>query len=481
MQLEAAATVREPRVLFAPPADRGGTLTVHPAFAELFARVGLQHPASFLDLPGEVVSGHADRHVVRVAVPGAPRAFYLKRQHVVGWREKLRNWRAGFGWASRCAREAALLEELTAAGLPAPSWAAFGTHGRQAFLLVEEVADAVDLRRLLGTNALSQPQRSALARRIGGAVAAVHAAGFETPDLTAKHVLVNPRTFELTFLDWPSAGRGVTDAARADALGALHASVSPELASPTDRLRVLAAYRAQGRAPENLLARALGAAARHATRRSVRDQLQPGARPQRLVWLAGEAVCAVPEIAAVWPTPAIRSPFYGSGPTGALKVRMAGRDAVLARGRESAPLGRLRAWVRATPWRSEGVTIGRVLFHLERYGVPAPRLMGFGQRLTGLVSAEWFALYDAPPGVPLRKWRRTASSSARRAALASVLACLDALHAAGCVLTDPKNAFAFDNGRVSVADPRAVRIVRQVGAATRRRDARAAARLLGAE
>ena len=108
----------------------------------------------------------------------------------------------------------------------------------------------------------------------------------------------------------------------------------------------------------------------------------PRANAQRLVWLAGEAVCAVPEVAAVWPRPAIAPPFYGFGPDGASQVKFAGRDAILLRGRTSAPFGRFRAWLRAIPWRSPGVTVGRVLFHLERYGVPAVRLLAFGQRFT---------------------------------------------------------------------------------------------------
>ena len=212
MPLEATARpearIREPQVVFAPHPDTSGTLTVHPAFAEMFARAGLTCAAAFLELPGEVVSGHADRHVMRVEVPGAPQAFYLKRQHVVGWREKFRNRQAGFGWASRCAREAELLKQLEAANLPAPRWCAFGTHGGRAFLLVEEVPNAVDLRRVLSDNALSLRQRRTLAARIGEAVASVHAAGFRTPDLAAKHVLVNPDTLRITFLDWQSATRG---------------------------------------------------------------------------------------------------------------------------------------------------------------------------------------------------------------------------------------------------------------------------------
>src|SRR5207248_942677 len=133
----------------------------------------------------------------------------------------------------------------------------------------------------------------------------------------------------------------------------------------------------------DLARRVAAAAARLADRRSIRDQRQctataPG---QRLVWLAGEAVCAVPDVAAIWPRPATTAPFYG-GDAGTFPVRLAdGHDVVLIRGRSFAPLGRLRAWLRGRPWRSPGVTLGRVLFHLERYGVAAPRLLAFGQRL----------------------------------------------------------------------------------------------------
>ena len=128
---------------------------------------------------------------------------------------------------SRCEREATLLRQLEEANLPAPRWAAFGSHGGRAFLLVEEVPGAVELRRLLSDNALSPASRCELAERIGRAVADVHAAGFTTPDLTAKHVLVDPRTLAVTFLDWQSSARGtVSDAARADAIGALHASLA---------------------------------------------------------------------------------------------------------------------------------------------------------------------------------------------------------------------------------------------------------------
>jgi tRNA A-37 threonylcarbamoyl transferase component Bud32 len=468
-------------VVFAPGAP-GGTLTVNPAFAPLFAQAGLKYAAGFLNLPGEVVSGHADRHVARIEIPGAPHALYLKRQHVVGPRERLRNRLAGFGWVSRCEREAVVLQQLEAEKLPAPRWAAFGTHEGRAFLLVEEVPGAIDLRRVLA-GAPSPVRRCELATRLGATLAAVHAAGFATPDLSAKHVLVNPETLAIAFLDWQSATRhaAVSESARADALGALSASLTGALDAPDEWMGVLTAYRKGSAVDPQFAAAVARAGDRHAKRRSVRDQLQPAINSQRLVWLAGEAVCAIPDVAAVWPRPAIAPPFYGFGPDGSSRIRFAGRDAVLIRGCSSAPFGRFRAWLRAVPWRSPGVTAGRVLFHLERYGVPASRLLAFGQRFVSGVSAEWFAMYEAPPGVPLWKWRWTAPSAERRAVFDSAAQCLQKLHDSGCVLTDPKTALAVCAGHASIGDPRAVRIVRRVSDSARRSDLRNVARLLEVE
>jgi tRNA A-37 threonylcarbamoyl transferase component Bud32 len=477
-----ASQLRDPRLVFE-PGEPGGTLTVDPAFAAVFSRVGLTSAGAFIAAPGEVVSGHPDRHVARLEVPGASGAFYLKRQHVVGWREKWRNHRAGFGWVSRCEREAAILRQLRSAGLPAPRVAAFGTHGSRAFLVLEQVV-GVELRRLLSDNQLSLTDQGELARNLGRAVAAIHAAGFSTPDLTAKHVLVHPDTLTVTFLDWQSAQRSpaVSTTDRADALGALHASLAHSLASRADRARTYRAYSESFAGPVDFTRLVLRAAARHADRRSVRDQLQPLAaeRAQRLVWLAGEAVCVVPEAAPEWPKPAIAPPFYGCGPVGATTVRFAGRDAVLIRGVEFAPVGRLRAWMRSTPWRSPGVTAGRVLFHLERYGIPAPQLIAFGQRLTDRMRAEWFVLHEAPSGVPLGEWLQRASATELRDLAGPLTEFVRKLHATGCVLRDAAAAFAVCGDSISITDPLAVRIVRRVSRTIRERDVRLVTHLLEA-
>lgn len=427
-------------VLFRPSLDtRGGWCRVNPAFAGMLARLGLDSATGFLELPGEVVSGHPDRHVRRVELPGQSPGLYLKRQHVVGWRERLRNGLAGFGPVSRCVREGELLRQLRAAGLAAPEWVAYGEDpdGR-AFLLLEEFVGS-DLRAVLSDTRLSPDVRHRLLTRIGRRIAQVHAAGFTTPDLSAKHILVSHDLTRVVFLDWQSAvrKRAVATADRVRALAALHASVADELAGPRERLRLLRAALAAARKSgvertrfSTLVRRVTDTAARLRHRRSFREQRLPVATApaQRLVWLEGEAVCAIPEVAAVWPVGGGMAPFYG-GPPGTVLLTEGDLRGVLVRGRSVAPLGRLAAWLRGRPWRSPGAVLGRLLFHLQRYGIAAPRLLAFGQRPTGPIGTEWFALHT-PPGEPL-------PDSPDAATCEGLGRLLRRLHEAGCRPTSP--------------------------------------------
>lgn len=455
-------------IVYRPTVTGGGWVEVNPAFAAGFGSLGIDSATGFLELPGEVVSGHPDRHVLRVVLPGFPNAFYLKRQHTVTLRERLRNRLDGFGWSSRCGREAAVLKELQANGLPAPRWAAFGEDGRgRAFLLVEEVAGAADLRHVLSEHAMPPESRARLATRLGALAARLHDAGFTTPDLTAKHVLVSPDGEVVTPIDWQSARRGavVPEKERVRALAALHASLADELASPRERLRVLRAALGPGRLAEFAdLVEETAIPLRE--RRSTRDQRQPvvTGSAQRLVWVAGEEVCAVPDVAAMWPRAAVAAPFYGCEP-GTLPHRLPdGREGVLIRGRSRAPFGRLKARLRGKPWRSPGASLGRILFHLERYGVPAPRLLAFGQRLTGAASAEWFALHTTPP-----KRITPDIDPATGEQLGRVLR---RIHDAGCrpVEGAPLSPYSLDDRGVSVGDVTRVRLTRQLGSHDRSHD-----------
>ncbi|HXD89172.1 MAG TPA: lipopolysaccharide kinase InaA family protein [Urbifossiella sp.] len=457
-----------------------GWVELHPRYRERFASLRLLTAEAFLDLPGEIVSGHPDRHVAKVQLPGWNTACFLKRQHSVGVRECFRQWRAGFGWSSRSVREARILRELEKECFDGPQWLAHGEDGQgQAFVLVEEIPEAVELRRLLSDSGLSHDERSRLAEGLGRTIAELHAAGFATPDLSAKHVFVNADIHEATLIDWQSSRRAAPGFSPLP-LAALHASLADQLAGRRERLRFLWAYRRTLRRVIPLprfseMARDIDCAAQQLlSRRSIRDQRQsPVTGPeQRLVWLAGEAVCAIPEIAANWPKPAIAAPFYNgpNSPDGSpITVSLPdGRRAELLRGRSFQPFAALLGRGRRTP----GANFGRLLFHLERYAIPAPRLYAFGQRILGTMRADWFVLHESEAGQPLAKWLTyTADVQERREAIEQANAILDQLHDAGCRLTGRAAPFRIsEEGRVMVGDLRAVRLVKSVSAKDRSAD-----------
>jgi tRNA A-37 threonylcarbamoyl transferase component Bud32 len=393
-------------------------IVFHPRYERFLRRCGVVSPEAALDLPGEVVCGHPDRHVARVEL-GAGRVVYLKREHAVGVRVRLRNARAGFGWVSRCEREAATLQRLEAAGLPGPQWLAYGADGAgRAFLIVDELP-AVELRAFLSDTGVSAFDRRQLAERAGRAVADLHDAGFGTPELAAKHLFVDPASLAVTLLDWQSSGP-LADADRPRQLAGLHATLSADLAGPRLRLRFLRAYLG-GRKAAGMARAVMAHADRIRDRSSVRDQRRP-APAQRLVWLAGEAVCVVPELVPDWPTPPTAAPFYDAPPGEEWVTFPDGRRALLVRYRTVDPLGRLAAVLREKPWRSPAARAARVLFHLERHGVPGPKLLAFGQRLTGPAAAESFVLYEPPTALPLPNLRECGRV-------------LRTLHDAGCRLT----------------------------------------------
>ncbi len=444
------------------PLPASGFIVVHPRHRAWLARHGVSTAADALELPGEIVCGHPDRHVVRVE--RARRVVFLKREHLVGWRTRFKNWRAGFGWVSRSVREAVTLRRLEAAGLPGPQWLAYGEDGRgRAFLLVDELTGSADLRTVLSDTRLSPDDRRVLAERAGRVVADLHEAGFGTPELAAKHVLVGRRPLTVNLLDWQSCPPpgAVSDPDRARQVATLAASLAGELATDRERLRFAWAYHRtvrQSRTAEKMPTPRFGAfvrdvlanAERIRNRSSVRDQRQAAGPPQRLVWLAGEEVCAVPDVAAVWPTPAVAEPVYAAAPPVSPEdvTLPDGRRAVLARFRTVAPVARLAAGLRGKPWRSPGAKVARVLFHLDRYGIAGPRLLAFGQRLTGPATADSFVLYEPIPDTTL-----TAEAPQIRAKL----------RAAGCEVVPGEAAFGTTpDGRDVVASPFAVRLTQRV-------------------
>jgi tRNA A-37 threonylcarbamoyl transferase component Bud32 len=121
---------------------------------------------------------------------------------------------------------------------------AVGCQNGQAFLLVRELPDAVDLHTCLAEHCTRSDQRRSLARILGETIARLHAAGFTHPDLYAKHVFVQLRDRSIVFIDFQRTMRRprVSWRRRWRDLAALNASLGDELVSFRERLGCLVAY-----------------------------------------------------------------------------------------------------------------------------------------------------------------------------------------------------------------------------------------------
>jgi hypothetical protein len=157
---------------------------------------------------------------------------------------------------------------------------------------------------------------------------------------------------------------------------------------------------------------------------------------QRLRWIEGEALCVV---RGFWRRCRGRVPDWL---TAVARLRIArprqtevvwlGRRLLL---RQSPPAGLLQrglAWLRGRRFTSPGLRQSGRAFRLERFGVPGPRLLAFGQRPDG----AGFILLQPPAGtVPLADWLRT-PHPLRAELLRAAGALLRRLHDAGYRLTD---------------------------------------------
>ena len=463
-----------------PSPESLGSIHFHPRYEHFLKRREICSATDALALVGEIVCGHPDRHVAKVKLKN--RVVYLKREHLVGVRTRFRNALAGFGWVSKCEREAETLKSLESQGLPGPQWLAYGTDGEgRAFLLIDELPGD-DIRGILNDNAMSPERRRQLIRTAARAMAAIHAAGFATPELAAKHLFVGPDRTTITLLDWQSAPRPsqISNRERSRFLAGLHASLSIELASSPDRLRFLREYLGlESRERTRDFARSiLKSSAKIQDRSSVRDQRQRSINQsdQRLVWLQGEAVCVRPDLLPVWPWNVSGPPFYDDEQSQLAEEWLTfadGRRGLVVRFRSSDPLGRLHAAFRERPWRSPGATAGRILFHLERFNIPAPRLLAFGQRITGLTTAESFVAFQPTPdrGI-LREKLGLCSLGQRRELLNDAGAILRRLHDAGCrLVTTESPLFTLTaSSDIELSSPFAVRLSKRISWALRHRD-----------
>lgn len=427
---------------------RSASCVIRPECRHWLAVHGLESAPGFLALPGVVVSGHVGRNVSRVLIGG--RTAYLKREHRVRRRDRFRSWRAGFGWASMAARETAVLRHLDEHRLPGPRWLAYGEADGEAFLLLEAAERAIDLRA-------AGKVGDVLAERLGEVIARLHAAGVDQPDLFAKHFLVRTDTSKITLLDWQRATLRdrVSWRQRVRSLAALRATWGEQADSAWDRL--LAAYaNSAGLQTADLRSAVAACAERLAARPGIRRQLTR-APAQDLIRIGGETVCVVPRIARLVDHPDSIALLYDPDNDG--RDMLGGRLRVR---RDPLPFGRWWAAVRGKSWRSPELKAARLLFHLERHGIPAPELLAYGQTVPALRPAGSFVLCEAVPARP--------PTPADRDALVHVLS---SLHEAGCCLRQIGPAgepFGIAGVSAVITDVRHLQLTRHVTPGQKRRD-----------
>jgi tRNA A-37 threonylcarbamoyl transferase component Bud32 len=400
-------------------------IDINPRYRDLLVQNGWADLHYLQNLPATIISGHPDRHVLRGTLGSM--SVYIKRQHRVRWRERLASAWAGFGWVSASRREAAVLEQLRGAGVPAPEWIAAGeTDQGQAFLILQAIPDTRELPAFLrGPLGQSPLLRRRLARLLGQTLAHMHDVGFAHADLYAKHVLVHTAGTAVHFIDWQRVRRRreVAWHQRWRDLSALEATLADELASPRDRLACLHAYcRATLtiRTPRDFRRRAIGMIREHSLRlqryRRIREQRQ-NALPvgsQAVIWLDGERLCVTPEFRRVF---ADRVPDWLTAPVEEdrpITVPGSARATLVRRRRDE-----MARWLWARLWRrhltSPEFQQAAMLFRLQRYGVETPRLLAFGQRHSAPWRTESFLLTDVPPSASLTEWlRRPACWTAER-------------------------------------------------------------------
>ncbi|HMP01440.1 MAG TPA: lipopolysaccharide kinase InaA family protein [Gemmatales bacterium] len=218
-------------------------LLVKPRYALSLWRQGLRTVRDYMSrLEGVRITRHHGREVSWLALDGVQ--GFLKKQFRIPVKDFFSSWWGGFGWVSRSRREWQVLHLLRERQMLCPEPIAVGESGQEGFLLTSRLPHCIDLPTFLRSGPTSA-RRWQVLKRLGARIADLHDAGFDHPDLYAKHIFIDERTGDVGFVDFQRTCRhpwGVAWSKRWRDLAALHASLDDTAVTPTERLGVLVAY-----------------------------------------------------------------------------------------------------------------------------------------------------------------------------------------------------------------------------------------------
>lgn len=174
-------------------------IELHPPFSDAWSRE--RAFAEVGKLSGELFREVKNRRTFRIEFAGV--GFFVKHHLGVGWREIFKNLTQFKLPVLGAANERRAIAELTAAGVPTMSVAAYGRRRswnparEESFLITEEIADAVNLEEFSKPWAASPPAfplRLAVIRALADSASAMHRAGINHRDCYLCHYLIPAAT-----------------------------------------------------------------------------------------------------------------------------------------------------------------------------------------------------------------------------------------------------------------------------------------------
>lgn len=407
--------------------------------------------AEFLSWTGILVNQHRKRQVEEVALPECDRRpgqfrLFLKKEFGVSWHDRFRNAWHGFGWCATSVREAAVLIAAKRAGVACPDVVAFGEHERAAFVVLRGEIESVELREWLASKH-TDTERVALAERLGQQLARLHNAGFEHPDLFAKHILVDPNARRLCFLDWARARkrRVILWQTRARDLAVLEATLHATLASTPLRCRFLQSYLRNARCDVPPLGQAAREIEQRAEtlrkKRGIREigQRATPPRDQQFVPLCNGKLLLVRSYFDELDGASVELWQRFSESEGSELPQIVGTA-------DAASMLLVQRWARQSG-RREMPTLAHTLFHLQRFEAPTPRLLAVAYSAT-----HQFAVVQQPRTTHFAEAFAKATHSRRREILEHAGRIVRAVHEAGFRL------------QVNEKWPRVLGVIRDTGA-----------------